>query len=247
MNQNVLIVGGTSGIAEAVARRFAKQGARLFLVARNSKKLQAISTDLVARGALEVNTFVMDANDSHLISHMADAAWKAYGTIDVALVAHGTLPDQQRTETDISYAIAEFRTNAESVIACLATLAQRMEPQGKGVLAVIGSVAGDRGRGSNYLYGAAKAALDTYASGLRARLFKSRVHVLIIKPGFVATAMTAALNLPASLTAIPDSVARDIQKAIAKQKDVLYTPWFWRWIMLAIRWMPTAIFKRLKL
>lgn len=247
MNQNILIVGATSGIAEAVARRYAEQGARLFLVARNNNKLQAISTDLAARGAKDVQTFVMDANDSALIPQMVDAAWKAFGTIDVALVAHGTLPDQLRTETDIAYAIAEFRTNAESVIACLAALAQRFEPQGKGVIAVIGSVAGDRGRASNYLYGAAKAAIDTYASGLRARLFKSGVHVLTIKPGFVATSMTANLNLPERLTATPESVARDIHRAIMKRKNVLYTPWFWIWIMLIIRWIPAVIFNRMKL
>ena len=247
MNQNVIIVGAASGIAEAVARRYAEQNARIFLVARNMSKLQAISADLVARGAHEVVTYVMDANETDCILQMTDAAWKALGNIDVALVAHGTLPDQQRTERDISYATAEFRTNAESVIACLAALAQCMEPQGMGVLAVIGSVAGDRGRPSNYLYGAAKAALDTYASGLRARLFKSGVHVLIIKPGFVATAMTADLNLPARLTATPARVACDIQHAISKKKDVLYTPWFWRWIILIICWIPSFIFKRLKL
>jgi decaprenylphospho-beta-D-erythro-pentofuranosid-2-ulose 2-reductase len=247
MNQNILIIGATSGIAEAVARRYAEQGACLFLVARNISKLHAISADLAARGAQEVHTFVMDANKSDLIPQMVDAAWKAFGTIDVALVAQGTLPDQQRTEKDIPYAIAEFRTNAESVIACLAAIAQRFEPQGRGVLAVIGSVAGDRGRASNYLYGAAKAAIETYASGLRARLFKSGVHVLIIKPGFVATAMTAELNLPARLTATPANVACDIQRAIIKQKDILYTPWFWHWIMLIIRWIPAVIFKRMKL
>lgn len=247
MNQNILIIGATSGIAEAVARRYAEQGARLFLVARNGKKLEAISADLAARGAKDVQTFVMDANDSDLIPRMVDAAWQVFGAIDVALVAHGTLPDQQRTETDILYAIAEFRTNAESVITCLAMLAQRFELQGEGVVAVIGSVAGDRGRASNYLYGAAKAAIDTYASGLRARLFKRGVHVLTIKPGFVATSMTADLNLPARLTATPESVALDIQCAITKRKDVLYAPWFWNWIMLTIRWIPAAIFKRIKL
>lgn len=246
MNQNILIIGATSGIAEAVARRNAEQGARFFLVARNSNKLQAVSTDLAARGAKEVQTFVMDANDSDLVPQMVDAAWKAFGAIDVALVAHGTLPDQQRSESEIPYAIAEFRTNAESVIACLAGLAQRFEWQGKGVIAVIGSVAGDRGRASNYLYGAAKSAIDTYASGLRARLFRSGVHVLIIKPGFVKTPMTAQLKLPELLTVTPEIVARDIQKAIAKRKDLLYTPWFWKWIMLIIRWMPAPIFKRMK-
>ena len=247
MNQNILIIGATSGIAEAVARRYAEQGARLFLVARNSNKLRGVCTDLVARGAKDAQSFVMNANDSDRISQMLDSAWTAFGTIDVALVAHGTLPDQKRTETDIPYAIAEFRTNAESVIACLAGLAGRFEPQGRGVIAVIGSVAGDRGRASNYLYGAAKAAIDTYASGLRARLFKRGVHVLTIKPGFVATSMTADLNLPARLTATPESVARDIQRAISKRSDVLYTPRFWNWIMLIIRWIPSVIFKRMKL
>ncbi len=246
MSKNILIIGAASGIAEAVARRYAAQGARLFLVARNSHKLQVISADLAARGAKEVQTFVMDANDSDRIPQMVAAAWQSFGTIDVALIAHGTLPDQQHTETDIAYTIAEFRTNAESVIACLAGLARRFEPQGKGVIAVIGSVAGDRGRASNYLYGSAKAAIDTYASGLRARLFRSGVHVLLIKPGFVATAMTSALNLPERLTATPESVARDIQRAIAKQQDVLYTPWFWNWIMLIIRWLPATIFKRMQ-
>ncbi len=244
MNQNILIIGATSGIAEAVARRYAEQGERLFLVARNSIKLQAISTDLVARGAREVRTFVMDANDSDLLPQMLDSAWKGFGTIDVALVAHGTLPDQQRTETDIPYAIAEFRTNAESVISCLAGLAGRFEPQDNGVIAVIGSVAGDRGRASNYLYGAAKAAIDTYSSGLRAKLFKSGIHVLTIKPGFVATPMTAQLKLPERLTASPESVAQDIQRAITKRTNVLYTPWFWALIMRVIRWMPESAFKR---
>lgn len=247
MNQNILIIGATSGIAEAVARRYAEQGAQLFLVARNGKKVEAISTDLAARGAKAVQMFVMDANDSERIPQMVDAAWQAFGTFDVALVAQGTLPEQLRSETNIPYAIAEFRTNAESVIACLAGLAQHFEQQGKGVIAVIGSVAGDRGRSSNYLYGAAKAAIDTYASGLRARLFKNGVHVLTIKPGFVATPMTADLNLPGLLTVTPEHVARDIHRAITKRKDVLYTPWFWSLIMLIIRWIPAAIFKRMKL
>lgn len=246
MNQNIIIIGATSCIAEAVARRYADQGARFFLVARSSAKLQEVSADLVARGAKEVQVFVMDANDSDLIPQMLDSAWKALGSIDVTVVAHGTMPDQQRAETDIPYAISEFRTNAESVIACLAGLAQRFGPQEKGVIAVISSVAGDRGRASNYLYGAAKAAIDAYASGLRSKLFKSGVHVLIIKPGFVATPMTEGLDLPERITAQPESVARDIQRAITKRKDVLYTPWFWALIMLLIRWMPAAVFKRTK-
>ena len=245
-NENVIIIGATSGIAEAVARRYAELGANLFLAVRSEAKLRAVAADLTARGAREVRTYAWDVGAIDSIDSMLDAAWQAFGTIDIALIAHGTLPDQQRSESDIHYALTEFRINAESVLGCLAGLAQRFEPQGKGVIAVIGSVAGDRGRASNYLYGAAKAAVDTYASGLRARLFRCGVHVLTIKPGFVATAMTAELNLPERMTVSPERVAKDIHKAILKRKDILYTPWFWGWIMRVIRWIPTTIFKRLK-
>ncbi len=247
MSQNILIIGATSGIAEALARRYASEHANFFLVARNTSKLEVIATDLIARGATKVQVFAMDANNSNLISQMIETAWKSFGAIDIALIAHGTLPEQSRAETDVSYAIAEFRNNAESVIACLTLLAQSFEKQGKGLIAVIGSVAGDRGRASNYLYGSAKAAIDSYASGLRARLFGAGVHVLTIKPGFVATPMTANLNLPTRLTVTPDHVAQDIQRAIIKRKDVLYTPWFWSLIMLIVRLIPNMIFKRLKL
>lgn len=247
MKQNIIIIGATSAIAEAVARRYAENGAQLFLVARNNDKLQLIANDLKIRGASAVQTWIMDANDSAAISTMLDAAWNAFNNYDVALIAHGTLPDQARTETDIDYALTQFRTNGDSVIACLTELAMRFELQGKGVIAVISSVAGDRGRASNALYGAAKAAINTYASGLRVRLFKSGVHVLLIKPGFVATPMTAELDLPARLTVTADKVATDIQKAINKRKNVLYTPWFWQWIMLIIRTIPEFLFKKMKL
>jgi decaprenylphospho-beta-D-erythro-pentofuranosid-2-ulose 2-reductase len=155
MSQNILIVGATSGIAEALARRYASEHAKFFLVARSTSKLEVIATDLIARGASEVQVFTMDANNSDLIPHMTEAAWKSLDTIDIALVAHGTLPEQLLAESNVSYAVAEFRNNAESVIACLTLLAQSFEKQGKGVIAVIGSVAGDRGRASNYLYGSA--------------------------------------------------------------------------------------------
>ena len=246
MSQQVLIIGATSGMAEALARSYAAQGARLFLVARNESKLRDIASDAQARGASEVQTWVMDANNSEAIMPMLDAAWQAFGSFDVALIAHGTLPDQPRTQLDIAYAMAEFRTNAESAIVCMVGLGTKFEPQGKGVIAVIGSVAGDRGRASNYLYGAAKAAVETFASGLRARLFASGVHVLLVKPGFVATPMTAHIPLPSMLTSSADHAAADIVKAINKRKDVLYTAWFWAWIMLIIRWLPAVIFKRLK-
>ena len=246
MSQSVLIIGATSGMAEALARGYAAQGASLFLVARNDEKLQVIANDATARGAKNVQTFVMDANDSERIAPMLDAAWLAFGNIDIAFIAHGTLPDQLRTQTEIPYAIAEFRTNGESAIACMVGLAMKFEPQGKGVITVIGSVAGDRGRASNYLYGAAKASVETFASGLRARLLVSGVHVLLVKPGFVATPMTAHLPLPGALTSTAAQVAADIMRAVNKRQDVLYTAWFWKWIMLIICCLPALIFKRLK-
>jgi short-subunit dehydrogenase len=247
MTQNILVVGATSGIAEAVARTYAGQGAQLFLVARNAEKLNVVASDLLARGASDVKTFVMDANDIARLPEMSGEAWNRLSRIDAALIAYGTLPDQMLCETDIDYAVREFRTNAESVIACLTGLAARFESQGSGVIAVIGSVAGDRGRASNYLYGSAKAAVHTFASGLRGRLYKHGVHVLTIKPGFVDTPMTKGLPLPQVLVVSAEKVAADIVRAIEKKREVLYTPWFWRYIMLMIRHIPNAVFKRMKL
>jgi short-subunit dehydrogenase len=246
-NQNILIIGATSGIAQAVARRYAQQGVRMCLLARSADKLAITAADLTARGAARVHTIVWDADETLSITSALDGAWQVFGNFDVALIAHGTLPDQLRTQSDLDYALAQLRINGVSAIACMAVLAQRMEPQGQGVIAVIGSVAGDRGRGSNYTYGAAKAAVDIYAAGLRHRLYACGIHVLTIKPGFVATPMTAGLDLPAKLTVTPEVVAADIQRAIERRKNVLYTPWFWAVIMLIIRWVPSAVFHRSKL
>ncbi|CAM3365201.1 Decaprenylphosphoryl-2-keto-beta-D-erythro-pentose reductase [Bordetella sputigena] len=247
MSVHIVIVGATSAIAQAVARRYAADQAALFLVARDADKLALVAVDLGARGASRVHTFVMDASDYSRLDELCSTAWSDLGHVDVVLIAHGTLPDQRRTQTDLPYGIQEFRINGESAIACMSVLGERLKSQGRGVLAVIGSVAGDRGRGSNYLYGSAKAAVDAFASGLRARLFKTGVHVLTIKPGFVATPMTAGLDLPARLTAQSDQVAADIVRAVSARRDVLYTPWFWRFIMGIIRLVPNAIFKRSKL
>jgi short-subunit dehydrogenase len=172
VTRKVLIVGATSGIAQAVARRYAERGASLFLVARDCAKVEAVAADLRARGAAAVAVFTMDANDTARLPLMQQSAWQALGQVELALVAHGTLPDAERARTDAAYLIHEFRTNAESVIVCLAGLAESFRLQGSGVLAVIGSVAGDRGRASNYAYGAAKSAVHAFASGLRAQLFR---------------------------------------------------------------------------
>lgn len=244
MSLNILILGATSGIAQAVGRRYAIEQASFFLVARDQAKLDMVAADLRGRGAVQVHTLSADALNYGALESMCTSAWSAFRVVDVALIAHGTLPDQDRAQEDLDYAVNEFRANGESAIVAMGLLAKRFEVQGRGVLAVIGSVAGDRGRGSNYLYGAAKAALDAYASGLRARMFKAGVHVLTIKPGFVATPMTANLDLPAKLTVQPERVAEDIVRAVARRRDVLYTPWFWRHIMTIIKLVPSALLKR---
>lgn len=243
----IIVIGATSGIAQAVAKCYADQGARLYLVARNAEKLATVAADLKARGASEVKSFAMDAHNTAVLPGILDEAWQESGEIDIAIVAHGSLSDQHRADKNMSYLSNEFRTNAESVIVCLAELAQRFEQQNKGVIAVIGSVAGDRGSARNYLYAAAKAAIATYASGLRSRLFKKGIHVLTIKPGPVTTPMTANINVPRKLLASPEKVAKEICQAIAKRRDVLYTPKYWRIIMTIVRMLPGPIYKRIKL
>ena len=241
--KRILIVGGTSGIAIACARLWATAGDELILVARDAQRLAQVADDLRVRGASAVETHVMDATDLDAHAPMLDAA----GNIDIALISYGTLPDQKLCEADAVAAAQAMTTNATSVIALGTAVIGRMERQGRGTVAVISSVAGDRGRASNYVYGAAKAAVTTFCNGARARLFGSGVHVMTIKPGFVDTAMTQNLNLPRALVAAPGQVARRIVKGIERKAAILYVPSWWRWIMLIIRVLPEPIFKRLKL
>jgi short-subunit dehydrogenase len=189
----------------------------------------------------------MDATDITAHAAMVEAGIEALGHFDVALIAHGTLPDQAACERDAALTLREFATNGGSVIALLTILANRFEEQRNGAIAVITSVAGDRGRPSNYVYGSAKAAVSVFCEGLRARLFKAGVSLTDIRPGFVATPMTQGLPLPAALVAQPQTVARRIVTGIDRRKDVLYAPAFWAWIMAVIRNIPGFIFKRMKL
>ncbi len=243
---NVLIIGATSAIAQEVAGHFAAAGDRLFLVARNGERLKAVAEDMRVRGAEKVETFVLDANDVDRHEEMLRAAETSLGPLDVVLIAHGMLPDQQAAQQDVKLALDTFRTNATSVVALLTLLANRFKKRGRGTIAVISSVAGDRGRQSNYVYGAAKAAVTAFTSGLRNRLSRSGVQVITIKPGMVDTPMTAHMR-KGPFFASPEKVGQDIYNAILKGKDVVYTPWYWRLIMGVITHLPEGIFKRLKL
>jgi decaprenylphospho-beta-D-erythro-pentofuranosid-2-ulose 2-reductase len=246
MTQRVLIIGATSAIATAVARRYAAVSARLYLVGRRPQALAASADDLRVRGAAEVACAPLDANDVKSHAALIDLAWARWGGFDRVLVAHGVLPDQAECERSVDAALGSFDTNARSVLALLLLLAARLETQGASSLAVISSPAGDRGRQSNYVYGAAKASVSVLAAGLRHRLAAKDVRVLTILPGFVDTPMTASFR-KGLLWATPERVAADIQRAMENGFGVVYTPWFWRWIMLIIRYVPERIFVRTKL
>jgi len=245
--KKVVIIGATSAMAAAVAKIYADQNSRLFLVGRNAEKLTSISNDLKVRGADKVGMFELDINEVSQHKSMLVEAEQCLEGIDIVLIAHGTLPDQKLCEQNISIALAEFNTNALSTIALLTEIANSFEQKKSGVVAVITSVAGDRGRPSNYLYGSAKAAVSTFLEGLRVRMFKVGVHVLDIRPGFVATPMTQNLDLPKLLTVEPEIVANSIVKAIENRKDIIYTPTFWKYILFIIKILPNKIFKKLSL
>lgn len=241
--QKILIIGATSAIAEAIARRYAARGASLLLVARNAGRLAVIAADLKVRGAADVDEHVLDINDLAAHTAMIDRAWQRLDVPDLVLVAHGTLPDQAACEASVETFLSEFSTNATSTMALLGPIANRLADAGHGTIAVITSVAGDRGRQSNYAYGAAKAATSAFLSGLRQRLHKRGVAVVDIRPGFVDTPMTS--HLPKGpLWASPDQVARRVVAGIGRGTPVLYVPGFWRLIMAVIRLLPQAVFNR---
>lgn len=244
--KKILIIGATSAIAEATARLWAVQGHRLYLLGRNEERLATIAADLKIRGAESMQYALLDVNDFDQHATVLNAAMAALDGIDIVLLAHGTLSDQKACERDFAATLTELNTNAISVILLLTHLANRFEARKQGTIAVISSVAGDRGRQSNYVYGTAKGAVTIFMQGLRQRLNKSGVQVLTIKPGFVDTPMTAEFK-KGLLWAAPETIARSILGAIRKQRNVVYAPWFWLGIMITIRLIPERIFMKLKL
>jgi decaprenylphospho-beta-D-erythro-pentofuranosid-2-ulose 2-reductase len=220
--------------------------ARFMLVARNPRKLTTVAQDLLTRGAQEVETWVLDLDDTAAHPEMLRAAVERLGQIDLALIAHGVLGDQTAAEANFEVAAASLHTNFTSTVSLVTWLANYFDAQHAGTLAVISSVAGDRGRKSNYVYGSAKGALNIFLDGVRNRIDRDGVHVLTIKPGFVDTPMTASVP-KTPLFATPGQVAKGIVSAIQKRKDVVYVPWFWAGIMLIIRLVPGRVFKKLNL
>jgi len=240
----VLALGATSAICEATLRLLAERGASFYLVARNQEKLNAVAADLRTRGAASVATHAMDLDDTAAHQAMLAAATQSLGTIELALLAYGVLGNQAEGEASYAAAKEVLQTNFLSAVSLITGLANYFESMGQGTLAVISSVAGDRGRKSNYVYGASKGALNIFLDGVRSRIDRAGVQVLTIKPGFVATPMTAHLA-QGPLFAQPSQVARGIVKAIEKRRDVVYLPAFWAIIMMILRFIPRRIFKKL--
>jgi len=244
--QRVLVVGATSAIGYEATKSFALAGARLFLTARNPDRLAAVCDDLRVRGAAQVEAALLDATDVERHEPVMRSALATLGGLDCVLVAHGTLPDQAACERSVAETLRALEVNCTSTIALLTVLGNYFESERQGCIAVITSVAGDRGRQSNYVYGTAKGALNIFLQGLRNRLYRAGVAVVTIKPGFVDTPMTAGIPKNRLFTT-PERVGRSIYDAMLAGRDVAYVPWFWRPIMAIITSIPERVFKRLKL
>lgn len=247
MTQSIFISGASSAMAQAYARRHASLGARFYLLARSADKLEVIKQDLLVRGAQSVVTQVVDMAETQNYAAIVDKAVSALGAIDIALLAQGVMYKQEDLQNNTALIRGMYQVNLLSAIELLSALANYFEQQKKGSLLVISSVAGDRGRQSNYVYGATKAALSVFTDGLRNRLHRHGVTVVTVKPGFVDTPMTQDLEKGGPLWATPEKIAEDMDKTIAKGGAVLYTPWFWRYIMLIIKHIPEFIFRKMSL
>lgn len=241
----VLVIGATSAISEQLMRLLALRSACFYIAARNEERLSAIAADLRVRGAESVEAETLDVTDTTQLDGVVARAEIAMGGLHTVLYFAGLLPKQTLTSDNPSLVREVMAVNATGAMVTLGQAATLFERQGHGQIVAVGSVAGDRGRATNFSYGAAKGALDIFMSGLRQRLQQTPVQVLLVKPGFVDTPMTANFK-KGPLWASPARVARNIVQAMDSKRSVIYTPWFWRWIMLVIRHIPERIFVRLK-
>ncbi len=241
MNKNVLIIGGTSDIGFAIASEFAHIGFDITLIGRERDALEVNANDLSIRHNINANYYFLDILDLSSI----DEFLNNYKQVpDGVIYSIGYLGDQAKAQNEFDEAKKILDINFTNSMKILNHFANQFEQKQSGFIIGISSVAGDRGRQSNYIYGSAKAAFSTYLSGLRNRLSGKNVQVITVKPGFVRTKMTAGLPLPEKLTSTPKMVAKDVIKGWKKRKDIIYTKSIWRWIMLAIKIVPEKIFKK---
>jgi short-subunit dehydrogenase len=243
--KKIIILGATSAIAMEVQRQVAHRGRELLLVARSPQRLAALQADLVARGARQVLTYSADLASIQHHAAIFEFAQRTFPDFDTVLLAYGSMHNQKDSETSVDILVEELQADFVSAAAILSLFAADLEHRRTGCLAAITSVAGDRGRRSNYVYGSAKGGLSLFLQGLRSRLYPSGVRVITIKPGPVRTPMTDHLRNAARF-ADPEQVASNIIHALEhRSPDVLYTPGIWRYIMIAVRLIPESIFKRL--
>lgn len=245
MTETWVILGASSSMARALARHLAERGAGLILAGRDAGDIAAMATDCNLRGARFAESLEFDATDATGFAALIDRMTSEEGSLNAAVFV-GTMPPQSEIDTDPALADAVVAGNYSGPARFLHMLAPHLEERGSGTIVGVGSVAGDRGRVGNYVYGAAKAGFATYLSGLRNRLNRTGAHVVTVKPGFVDTSMTWGLE-GMFLVASPDDVARDILRAVDKRRNVVYTPFFWRYIMMIIRAVPEPIFKKLSI
>lgn len=244
MKDTVLILGGRSDIGLAVAHRFAAAGHPVALAARNATTLEADRADIALRHGVEATVHDYDALDTDTLATFVAGFDPVPG---VVISAVGTMGDQAESEREPASAAQVIRTNFEAPAQALELFAARMEESGRGTLVGISSVAGDRGRASNYVYGSAKAGFTAYLSGLRNRLSRTKVHVVTVKPGFVATRMTEGMDLSPALTASPEAVAEAIFSAVERRRNVVYVKPVWRVVMGVIRSIPEPIFRKTRI
>ena len=244
--KKIVIYGATSAIALELGRCFAADGAALILVGRDAEKLQAVGADLTVHGACRIEVVTADLAQIETHQNLFERCQSLLGGVDVLVVAYGMLGSQERGQEAFAAAEEVIRTNFISVAAGLTSAANFFERQKSGQIVVITSVAGDRGRKSNYIYGAAKGGLAVLLQGLRNRLHRSGVNVLDARPGFVDTPMTRDFRKGPLFSSARD-VGSAIYRGIQARKDVMYVPWFWRYIMLVIKLIPESIFKRLSI
>jgi hypothetical protein len=241
---SLLLLGAGSDIACSLARKFASAGYEIQLAARNASRLQPLRQDIAIRYKVACSLHEFDAArpDTHAPFFSSLPVQP-----DITISVFGYLGEQEKAESDWSECERILSVNYTGAVSILNVVADAYVAQTNGIIVGISSVAGERGRQSNYFYGSAKAGFTAYLSGLRNRLYPKGVHVLTVKPGFVATKMTENMDLPPLVTAQPDAVATAIFNAVRKKKDVLYVKWMWRWIMFLIKCIPESVFKKMKL
>ncbi|MEE9368299.1 MAG: SDR family oxidoreductase [Pontiella sp.] len=240
--KNLLILGATSDMAQAVAKEYASAGWNLTLAARNLELLEPIASDLRVRANVNIVPLQFNAENFSSHQHFYNALENAP---DAVICVFGYMGDQIEARTNFEEVRKTIDVNYTGMISILNIVANDFETRGHGAIVAVSSVAGDRGRQSNYMYGSAKAGLTAYLAGLRNRLAKAGVHVMTVKPGFCRTKMTENMELPGALTAEPEQVAQAIFKGLEKKRNTIYTLWMWRWIMLIIRHIPEFVFKKM--